>query len=1103
MSFSRIHFFVLFAAAFWPSSNQAPLHAQLANLVYDLPEIEDLNRSPSVAYSDGEAAFVQSDGVLWRTDTTPSGTRPILDRVDRLIAFGTTGLWVRRGTDLWWSNGLPGSAGVHRRLGPISDSDEGVLVVGDTLFLLTRFASEALVMATPGTFERGGGGRLPFEGQVAATAERYVYADSAGEVWASDGTASGTSAILATSAIEQIVATNAYVYIRGLNDAGPRLWRSDGTMAGAVDLTDLLPPGAELDSLNAYEDRMCARLVLEAGNDVICMDDNQTSPTRVTNLAGTNRTVDQLVQPTSGGVYYVVEDTNEVHTMRYRPDGASGDGIDLFFMCNDCHVSNDLVKTVDGENLLLFVQDAFEALWVSDSTPTGSTRLVEDCFECLELGEDGSIYFVGLEAGSFRTQLVRFDFTTGAEVLPADFPGLSAIFEGSAAAVTRDFILWPTFFDETYSLDLSTMERGELTGLSTDFDQFRQLIPGPPGDQLLVYSRENRPLATLLTSATGIPARFLPQTVDDCRGPSFRSGERMLSNCGFDLRSYDLQGGPPEIYSTPNRSQGLEALDNQRFVFTMGGGLYSTDIALDDVQSLAAPDQSSIAMKRIGNKVVAVQSGFSFEVFRIIETDGTVAGTQTIDVSTDLSLWNARWDVTDQWVILNRRTDGGPVRVHRVTGEIQELPSAVGGLQYSGSRPIAHDSHTSLFYSSEDLQTVRRYVLDDNGLFLPNPTNVPRVLDSSLDAEAQTLGGDLVVADSDRIYVLEASGEIEELEMAFADDYVFTEGRIFFGHHAAGRGSELWSIDANQGLHLVHDLWPGPPSSAPQSLVLNGDRLYFIADDGIHGREVWSLALDRQGCEPHENVLCLRDRRFKVESAWWSFSDTRGRGVAADLTADTGAFWFFDSSNLETLVKVLDARGINEHFWTFLASLTNVRFELTVTDSGTGRAIRYANAPGNFASLGDTRSLSAQEQSRSSNVRRLIPGEFRQVSSTPTGDTSPCLAGPDRLCLGEGRFELNVRYRDFSGHSGIGTSVEVTDDTGAFWFFDQDNLELAIKVLDAQEVNGRYWVFYGALSNVAFTIRVRDTATGDVRTYENGLGTFGSVGDTEGFPAIP
>ena len=54
-------------------------------------------------------------------------------------------------------------------------------------------------------------------------------------------------------------------------------------------------------------------------------------------------------------------------------------------------------------------------------------------------------------------------------------------------------------------------------------------------------------------------------------------------------------------------------------------------------------------------------------------------------------------------------------------------------------------------------------------------------------------------------------------------------------------------------------------------------------------------------------------------------------------------------------------------------------------------------------------------------------------------------------------------------------------------------------MLDARALNGKFWVFYGALSNVEYTIRVTDTETGQVKTYTNPNGTFASVGDTDAF----
>ncbi len=54
-------------------------------------------------------------------------------------------------------------------------------------------------------------------------------------------------------------------------------------------------------------------------------------------------------------------------------------------------------------------------------------------------------------------------------------------------------------------------------------------------------------------------------------------------------------------------------------------------------------------------------------------------------------------------------------------------------------------------------------------------------------------------------------------------------------------------------------------------------------------------------------------------------------------------------------------------------------------------------------------------------------------------------------------------------------------------------------MLDGRAVNGHFWVFYGALSDADYTLRVEDLATGRVRTYHNPAGRLASAGDTGAF----
>lgn len=109
-----------------------------------------------------------------------------------------------------------------------------------------------------------------------------------------------------------------------------------------------------------------------------------------------------------------------------------------------------------------------------------------------------------------------------------------------------------------------------------------------------------------------------------------------------------------------------------------------------------------------------------------------------------------------------------------------------------------------------------------------------------------------------------------------------------------------------------------------------------------------------------------------------------------------------------------------------------------------------------------------------------------------------CATAARELCLG-GRFLVRASWRAGEAQ-GFGKPVTLTRDTGAFWFFDRDNLEIVVKALDACDPFGRHWVFLSGLTDVEVEIEVVDTGTGARRTYRNEAGEpFQPVFDTDAF----
>lgn len=282
-------------------------------------------------------------------------------------------------------------------------------------------------------------------------------------------------------------------------------------------------------------------------------------------------------------------------------------------------------------------------------------------------------------------------------------------------------------------------------------------------------------------------------------------------------------------------------------------------------------------------------------------------------------------------------------------------------------------------------------------------------------------------------------------------------------------------------------------------------------------------------------AFCADGGRFRVEL---TYSDPRrglsglGRGVA--LTGDSGYFWFFAPDNVEVVVKVLDGRAVNGHYWVFYGGLTDLGFTLTVTDTATGAVRTFEQAPGTLASRGVTDAFpAAGTAAGGAQVRvlrvtglvrdafpgdrrtsRLGPVENREAPAVAATDdpailgVPPCtppqlpvVPGPG-LCLNGRRFSVVARWRDFAGHTGVGHGVHLGDDSGYLWFFHPDNVELVVKVLDGRPVNGHFWVFYGALSNVEYDLQVEHVLGNDYgadgeAAYHNPSATFASHADTE------
>jgi streptogramin lyase len=156
--------------------------------------------------------------------------------------------------------------------------------------------------------------------------------------------------------------------------------------------------------------------------------------------------------------------------------------------------------------------------------------------------------------------------------------------------------------------------------------------------------------------------------------------------------------------------------------------------------------------------------------------------------------------------------------------------------------------------------------------------------------------------------------------------------------------------------------------SFPTDIVAGQDgRLWFTESNAIGqittAGSISEFSLPPEICaeDGYPTILCLDRGRFQVRAHWEAAAQaTTGDGTAVPLTSDSGYFWFFDSANVEVVVKVLNACSAEGgHYWVFAGGLTNIFVTLTVTDTQTLAVRTYTNPAGTaFRPIQDTAAFS-------------------------------------------------------------------------------------------------------------------------------------------------
>jgi ELWxxDGT repeat protein len=1053
--------------------------------------------------------------------------------------------------ELWRTDGSLAGTGRVKDLAPGSSDDphiDSVTAVGGKVFLFAEINGRVELWKSDGT-EAGTVRVQTFDSDffpfsvAGGTSHLYFVHDvtvgtnqlSELELWASDGTASGTLPVThfpSTAAINplrlRVLGDRAYFVA---NDVlhGDEIWSNDGTPASTVRRTDIGYSSPFLEDLF---------FPLELGNRLLFAASDGLHGTQLYTTTGTPAST--AVLPVPGLIEYASPLTRIGGRAVFwvSTDGTFGNfsgSLELWStdgtpagterLAASCTGSCTLGRFpfTDGD-LFFTVADAQGGLsvWTTDGTPQGTRRftdllphdqqnLQDDVAEPVLLG--GRLFFALAKGETPASGLWTSDGQPGGT---REVPGLAT----GAGASPRELVP----FGETLFFNACD------------------------GTSWNVYQTTGTPASTVARASFPVEDPFFgcqygaPQNLTVAGSTVFFWQQDQISgltelwrtdasgamvSLGVDALT-DRDGFPPPL--TPFGAEVFFAAattsDDDRLELWRSDGTPAGTRIASELAAIPAPAPFAIAtfpLGTAGGLLYAVgTSGTGPELWA---SDGTAAGTRRLLASVDEVYAAPLVTRAGPWTYFFARDAASRTGLYRTDGTAAGTSAVadltVASADFPPSDPVAYQGNLYFFaatatgrglFRSDGTAAgtlrVQEFALESKP-DIPNALlpHFPTVFAGRLffaaaagDAgDAGSHGRELWSSDGTAAGTLLVREVSPGPASAAVADLTVVGDRLYFSAADPVHGAELWQSDGTAaGTRLAADLAPESASSSPDPLVAVGERLYFAADDGIAGRELWTLdTAATPACQTGDTRLCLSAGRFQVEAEWQDFQGHTGVGHAVSLTADTGYFWFFAPTNVETVVKVLDGRGLNGAFWVFYGALSNVSYTLTVTDTATGLSRRYVNPPGVFASVGDTDGfgpLGAYDGKVAQAAPALVAA--RTDARAATGICTP---GAQRLCLQGGRFAVTAAWQDFQGNTGTGTAVPLTPDTGYFWFFDPANVEVMTKVLDGTGLNGKFWFFYGALSNVSYTLTVTDTQTGAVKSYKNLAGQFGSLGDTGAF----
>jgi ELWxxDGT repeat protein len=754
------------------------------------------------------------------------------------------------GRELWRTDGTPQGTRMVRDIapGPISSITEPyqrMVISGDYVYFwasdngsyaVDLWRSDGTGTGTVRLTNLGNDNQSP--GAVAAIGTHgAIFTDRyATTLFVTDGSIEGTSVVANLNSIDSLtfdhmVTSRGVVYFAGAGE----LWRTDGTASGTRRVAQIgsISSIEQMIELNGTLFLVVSAYTSDGWHYELWRSDGTGNGTK--SLASFE-TQSLILQALRGSLYIIVPAADMESTAVWKSDGtASGTRkavvVPGFFQpgFNLVDVTDDLLFFSVHESVLL----SRSVVWRSDGTASGTWSVGIFDADSLIAATTHDALFISLgygEAGLWKT--------TGA---PVEMEKISPVFFEELAAHGNRIVGNAADNDhgaELWTSDGTAAGTHLLKNIFADGNSWGWQPRKLGKDHILFSALDDQDgVEPWITDGTASGTHLI---ADINPGP----------DSSFALTFSDLGNGKA-VFSATEPSHGRE-------LWVTDGSAAGTHLVRDlnkGKYDTFSPYFSPSDFPVVGGRALFFASAVDGRVHEdgLWSSDGSESGTRRVKFSTDLLYGSdaivagsAAYLGTSAGYLKTNGTDEGTIRL----AENGVTIAAAGSKVFFAGEGFGHSNE---LWVTDGTPAGTRLV---KNIQPPSPNEYIEVFPYEA---AAAVGESLFFFADDGIHGTElwrsdgteaGTSLVKDIAPGAASSFVrivegstMTEyhGLLYFVADDGVHGAELWRSDGTAaGTTMVSDINPDGPASFPAALTVMFDRLYFSADDGVHGRELWS-----------------------------------------------------------------------------------------------------------------------------------------------------------------------------------------------------------------------------------------------------------------------